>query len=86
MIILTRELVELRIQAREMYPDAEWLPGDEPPAGLVVLRSDGASATVLGQAYKQKNNLTYWWCLRDERYPGYEVLDWPPSLHRIKEK
>ena len=80
-ILLTPRLATLRIRARENFPDAEWLPGDECPVGARVIRRDGYPATVLGPAKSDLNE--WWWLLRDDRYP-YEVLEWPPTLRWMR--
>ena len=79
MIILTPELAAKRIQARRVFPNATWLPGDEPPIGMKVRRADGAIAEVRGVFTGPDLYVRYWWLLRDERYDR-DVFDWPPTL------
>jgi hypothetical protein len=80
-IILTHRLAAARLQARSNFPGAQWLPGDECPIGLRVLRRDGATATVLGEVqYPEGDTNEWWWWLQDDRYPEHMVLDWPPTL------
>ncbi len=86
MLILTPERAAKRQQAREVFPNAEWLPGDEPPCGTRVLRSNGQVATVLGSYTGPEPTFEDWWLL-DCGYQGEHVghapaLDWPPTLRR----
>lgn len=83
-IILTRALAEKRIEARERFPEAVWLPGDPLPVGEVV--ACGAfTGTVLAE-YKppsEPDKNQWWWVIRRIRF-GDDVLWYPPTLRRVR--
>jgi len=79
-MIMTIELADKRKQAREVYPDCDWLPGDECPIGTVVTRFQGDKAEILGES--KDENLKYWWILKDFKMNAI-VYDWPPSLKKL---
>lgn len=91
MIVMTPQLAELRLQARRFYPEATWLPGDEPPCGERVQElSDGLIGTVQG-VFTGKDSqpgepLHCWWLVKihDKRFePPQLLLSWPPRLRRV---
>jgi hypothetical protein len=83
MIILTPELAEKRIQARQVYPGCEWLPGDDCPSGMEVLSRHGDKCIVLNeyQPSSEHPELAYWW--RVETPNKQIALEWPPTLKRV---
>lgn len=89
MIILTKELAELRIQARTNFPNADFLPGDDPPVGETLYRTNYSGKieplVVLGefQPEEAQKSLRYWWKV-DWHYRGerHTALEWPPNLRR----
>lgn len=96
-IILTPELAEIRIEARKIFPNHDFLPGDDCPAGQRVIRQNGETATILGPARLSKDSAVlhkeYWWEVETDEeifhdLPGrrgvrkMRVLDWPPTLRK----
>lgn len=82
-MILTKELCDKRAEAREAFPNYEYLPGDTPPIGRSVLTSNLREAIILGEYPGTRDGeLKNWWLLKTK--DGHVILEWPPSLHSIK--
>lgn len=91
MIILTPELAECRMEARKIFPNPDFLPGDDCPSGQKVVRLNGEPAIVL-RPYKPGPdsavvNGKYWWHIElpntiHEGKPMV-VLEWPPCLRKV---
>lgn len=93
-IILTPELAEIRIEARKIFPNHDFLPGDDCPIGQKVIRSNGEMATVMGCHRPDPTsgiiNGQYWWQVRLDSQKLFDnmtkkeafVLDWPPTLRK----
>ncbi len=85
-VILTPELAERRIEARERFPAADFLPGDPVPHGLTVYRWNGEPCLVLREYVPQQedHHLRFWWVVQSTFADGktFECLDWPPTLSR----
>ena len=83
-IVLTPALLAKRKQAREVFPNATWLPGDPCPIGARVRRHSGGTATVVGPYNVSEDDaLAFWWRIHDDDL-DMDVYDWPPSLAPVK--
>ena len=87
MIILTQELAKLRQEARKNFPNAIWLPGDDPPCGTVVFRDGKKIGTVEGEFIPPADDpdrLRYWWRIKrdDMQLQGKQAtsIEYPPTL------
>jgi hypothetical protein len=86
-VILDSALVELRLEARRVFPNALFLPGDDPPVGDTVELDDGGVAVVVGPSPAVRG----WWIVgagpgnrwRWGDGPGHLWLIWPPTIVRV---
>lgn len=88
MVILTPSIAALRQEARRIFPNACWLPGDSIPVGERV-EYDGQICTVAGP-YRGKDSsegeaLEGWWLLEGPWCDQGFLIVWPPILVPLSE-
>lgn len=93
-LVFTPALLAARKQARENFPDAEFLPGDDPPVGERLRRANGEVVEVIGRydAPTETDAMAFWWrvwlpgpfTVGGQTMPRVEALEWPPYLHRVQ--
>ena len=84
MIILSKDLAEDRIQARQIWPEAKWLPGDPCPIGMEVRDQNAQEYVITGEGLGENQIFKFWWRGVNTTRPGDpETMLWPPSLSEV---